>query len=422
VSAERTTNAALDNGRALKRTIEARQRQLTGGANSSTLEGIVATMTGIVAYMQAHLSRFKAAAQTFTTRRDNAAQYLRAFQLDHGLRRPASKPDLLMAILQIMFCGLTEGAMAAALMVGEGSMLPVQGLMFGMVFAFINIAVAITGSFYGLRFGLNTKATTDSNNSRDFKRVGGWACFGISLLIVTLLVVTAARVRAVGSHHNIFSWDKVSFLQGFNDGFAVALLALVIVSSFIAYAKGYSGFSDPVPGYTKARREVEDDIIAEINALREQYEQDVDDAFEAVEDQALDTIDDAEAYLEDIEDDLSALIQDIAAHNDALESAKDMLRQQADIQARNYEAVTRQALVVVPDLELEAFDVLRLEPPASTDLANLTDVQSQVTHIRAALAELTQTHSDTIAGIADAHGAFLAASPDLDVISPPTGV
>ena len=119
---------------------------------------------------------------------------------------------------------------------------------------------------------------------------------------------------------------------------------------------------------------------------------------------------------------MNALIQDIAAHNDALESAKDTLRQQADVQARNYEAITRQAPEVVPDLELAAFDDLRLAPPAPTDLPNLTDVQSQVTQIRAALAELTQTHSDTIAGIADAHGAFLAASPDLDVISPPTGV
>ena len=422
MSAARTRNAALDDGRARKRDIEARLRQLVGGANSFAVQGIVATVAGIVAYMQAHLGRFQAAAQTFTTRRDNAAQYLRAFQLEQGLRRPATKPDPLKAILLVMICGLTEGAMAGALMVGEGAMLPTQGLMFGMVFAFINIAVAITGSFYGLRYGLNTKAAAGSNGSKDFRRLGGWACFGFSLLIVILLIVTASRVRAVGSHHDIFSWDKVGFLQGFNDGFAVALLALVIVSSFIAYAKGYSGFSDPVPGYTKARREVEDDIIAEISALREQYEQDVDDAFEETEDQALDAIDDAEAYLEDIEDDLNALIQDVAAHNDALESVKDMLRQQADIQARNYEAVTRQAPEVVPDLELSAFDALRLEPPALTDLPNLTDVQSQITHIRVTLAELTQTHSGTIAGIADAHGAFLAASPDLDIISPPTGV
>lgn len=419
MSAGRTRNAALNDGRASKRDIEARLRQLVGGANSPAVDGIVATIAGIAAYMQTHLGRFQAAAQTFTARRDNAAQYLRAFQLDNGLRRPASKPDPLKAILFVMICGLAEGGMAGALMIGEGAMLPVQGLMFGMVFAFINIAVALTGSFYGLRYALNTKV---AKSSKDFRRVGGWACFGVSLLIVTLLVVTASRVRAVGSHHDIFSWDKVSFLQGFNNGYAVALLALVIVSSFIAYAKGYSGFSDPVPGYTKARREIEDDIIAEINALREQYEQDVDDAFEKTEDQALDAIDDAEAYLEDIEDDLSALIQDIAAHNDALESAKDTLRQQADIHAKNYEAVTRQAPEVVPDLELAAFDALRLVPPAPTDLPNLTDVQSRVTHIRTALAELTQTHSDTIAGIADAHGAFLTASPDLDVISPPTGV
>lgn len=422
MSAARTRNAALDDGRASKRDIEAQQRQLVDGVNSPATEGIVAIITGIVAYMQAHLGRFQVAAQTFTTRRDNAAQYLRAFQLDHGLGRPASKPDLLMAILQVMFCGLTEGAMAGALMVGEGAMLPVQGLMFGMVFAFINIAVAITGSFYGLRYALNTNVAKSSNGSIAFRRVGGWACFGVSLLIVTLLVVTASRVRAVGSHHDIFSWDKVGFLQGFNDGFAVALLALVIVSSFIAYAKGYSGFSDPVPGYTKARRDVEDDIIAAMSGLREQFVQDVDDAFEEAEDQALHAIDEAEAYLEDTEDNLSALIQNIAAHNDTLESAKDTLRQQADIQARNYEAVTRQAPVVVPDLELEAFDALRLEPPASTDLPNLTDVQSQITHIQTALAELTHTHSDAIARIAEAHGAFLAASPDLDVISPPTGV
>lgn len=65
-----------------------------------------------------------------------------------------------------------------------------------------------------------------------------------------LMVFTGGRVRVTGGHDAIFDFSTVSFGATFNDGLALVVMVAAALSVALAVAKGFSGFIDPVPGYS----------------------------------------------------------------------------------------------------------------------------------------------------------------------------
>ncbi len=145
-----------------------------------------------------------------------------------------------------MFFVLGEGGMTATTMIAEGRMDVVAGIGYGMIFACINVIVGMVAGYFCLRYvglRLNSPAPETGDSLKRFAAKAGFAFFILTLIV---LIFSAARVRTLGGHEHIFTFTEVSFLATFNDGLAIIIIVIGLVSSLIAIWKGYITLRWPI--------------------------------------------------------------------------------------------------------------------------------------------------------------------------------
>lgn len=138
-----------------------------------------------------------------------------------------------------------------------------------------------------------------------------------------VLVFSAARLRALGSHEGVFSFETVSLFETYNDSLVILITVIGGASILLAAREGYLGFSDPIPGYSEAY----DQATVDIDAAAEEL---VDDAIEGIEDLGDDALSDAGDTLEAAQNGpatlRAALLEQsrrIEVHNDTVRAARD---------------------------------------------------------------------------------------------------
>lgn len=229
-----------------------------------------------------------------------------------------------------------------------------------------------------------------------------------------LMVFSAARVRALGGHGGLFSFEEVSLFETYNDGLAISITAIGVVSVIWAIREGYRGFSD-LPGFSEAYEQATTDIDEAAEEL-------VEDAIEGVEDISDDTLEEAEQALENATGGPEALkakllkqARRIEPHNDAVCAAKEA----ADKAARKKSGIAafilgRKGQPAPPDLS--AYDDLIL-PRIDDVIAELGNVgRADAAPIREAMHRLEMQTSSAIAEMRAALAAFRAEAPDLDAL------
>lgn len=359
---------------------------------------------------------FRVCLDGYENRRTQAAEYYRSVQAEHGVRRPALKPDVFMAIYITAGFAILEGTAAGFLMVGEGHTSFLVGIALGLIFGFLNVFVAVAGGFFGLR-NMFWKINAPDQEPQDVvRRAWGRKAFIASLLVLALLLWTAMRTRALGSHTGIFSFHEVGLWETFDDGLSIALLVLGGLGGLFGYWKGYCGFSDPIPGYTKARRDVDDTITDEVADAAYEVEEAILDIADEAEDFAIDA---GEAY-EDSQETLKALIESYAAardaHNDQLNSELLRLKSDQDAMVARRRAIARRDIKPLMPLDLEALEALKIPETAHADPTCLDAPERSDDTIDFHLNAVRDAKSRALADIRQAVIAFEANTPDLSPV------
>ena len=246
--------------------------------------------------------------------------------------------------------------------------------------------------------------------------------FVICVLLLGMLILSAARVRAIGGHEHIFTFSEVSFLATFNDGLAIIIIVIGLLSSVIAIWKGYAGLSDPVPNLTAAFKYAVEGCNEKVSDL-------VESTIEALEtrcDECLDTCEDALDLAQDaaqsVRDDVATLNDDIRDFNAQIDHEKAVLALYANESMAGYEQVYRSGDATPVNLGLEAFDELRLkliDPDTVNDGAEQTE---SISKIKSLMSDVTTLKHDIITQIEASEAEYIAATPLISVLSKPQGV
>lgn len=141
---------ALERGTERRRAIKQLERELDGLGQPNTARACSA-LEDILMRITTSVERFKSSLSGFEDKRSQAAEFYRAFQHEHNVRRPALKPNLFKSIYIIVLFALIEGVAVGFLMAGEGQVPLVIGLAFGVIFAALNVTVSAAGGFFALR-------------------------------------------------------------------------------------------------------------------------------------------------------------------------------------------------------------------------------------------------------------------------------
>ena len=259
------------------------------------------------------LAQFGEFITTCTQLREKSLEYLRYEQVRKGVLRHIREPNIAASIFLIMAFWLAEGCITGAMMTLEGKMLVFAGFTYGLIFAGINVLVGLLTGFLALRPAIAGLQRPDKHGLDYLGLFVSWAGVAIGICALAVLIFSAARVRALGGHHEIFSFEHVSLLGTFNDAITLMIVVLGIASSLISIREGFSGFTDPVPGLSEAAK-----------SASERINDQVDEGTEAALDQIADQVDD---LIEEAEDALEDSKKEIAAYEKAVLSANQSIRE-----------------------------------------------------------------------------------------------
>lgn len=390
----------------------------TTGAPDAILQALEARAAMLAAIAKQASDRLK----SFADRRVAAGDLFRLMQTTYGVYRAPLQPDLLKTLQVITFFWMLETVMAGGVMISGGKMDVVAGFAYGAIFALVNIILGVLTGFLGLRFlgyrhpqdvlGAHTDVGVSPRFIRRLAAVGT----GVGLAGEAVLVFSAARLRALGTHDGVFDFSEVGFWATYDDSLAIVITVIGVCSAVLAIREGYSGLADPIPGYGEAY----DQATATIEVAADEA---VEDAIEDIETASNNGLDEADKALTAATDRpraaeaaLLEIAADIDAHNDDVVTAKDAEEARVRRKAGIDRFITGDAARDVPPMDLSAYDALIL-PRIEQLLADCREAaNTEVEPIRSGIAKLEAAHSAALADIRAAHADFLTNAPNLDAL------
>ncbi|MEM9766216.1 MAG: hypothetical protein AAF968_27705, partial [Pseudomonadota bacterium] len=297
---------------------------------AQTLDAAEGAMNDIVAQAQQAL-------EGLATKCDAAGSYYRLIQATYQTFRPPKLTDWMNTVLVIIPFLLLEGGMAGAILIAEGRMDLVAGLGYGLIFAVVNILLGVLIGYLPLRhLAYRTPLDlSDPDADRDLTAttlmIRGLAAVGlvIGLAAEAALVFAAARLRSTGEHTGLTDFSEIGFWETFDDSLAIIVVVIGVCSVVLAMMKGYSGLTDPIPGYAEAYLSA----TADIDDAAEDIVDEADEAIEKLSDTALDQAEERIATAKERPAQAFGALNEIAAnidaHNDDVRAAQDALRARA---------------------------------------------------------------------------------------------
>ncbi|MEM8625815.1 MAG: hypothetical protein AAGG47_20185 [Pseudomonadota bacterium] len=305
-------------------------------AGTST-DPVAQTLDAAEGAMQDIVAQAQQALEGLAAKRDAAGGYYRLIQATYQTFRPPKITDWMNTILVIIPFSLLEGGMAGAILIAEGRMDVVAGLGYGLIFALVNILTGILVGYlparhlaYRTPLDLSDPAA-DQGLTFNTLLIRGLSAFGVGvgLAAEAVLIFGAARLRALGSHEGVFDFSEIGFWETFDDSLAIIVVVIGVCSVILAMMKGYSGLSDPIPGYAEAYLSATADIDDAAEDIVDEAEEAIETLSEAALDQAEKRIAAAKERPALAFDALNEIAADIDAHNDDVRTAQDALRARA---------------------------------------------------------------------------------------------
>ena len=330
----------------------------------------------------------------------------RRFQIIHGLDRPAKTPNRGQTLLVAQFAILLEGAGTAGLAVADGKMDIITGAVYGLTVAGLNVGGAIAcGYFTGRYLGYGLRAPEPDPLHTRIRRMA-WLGFTGFVGLLGLLNFAAARTRATGSPEDIFNFESLGFWLTFGNYYAIALLVLGGLGALLGIFKGWTGISDPYPGYGEVRAAAEDAIDAEAENLRARLLDQAETIFNAADEALADTLEEAEDRAADSQAAYDGLLRLIPAHNHAIDAAVEALKAQCACDQKRLRRIKQKPQNgLKPDTA--PLNALRIDPAVLPDASGATDLDA----LREAQTRLQAAFDHCAAAIEDAYADFQTSTP-----------
>lgn len=404
-----TAAARLEHLRASKRDLLNKQRELAVLTSGGSLGASAQAIDAAISILESKIEEPNAAFDALSAKRDVATEGCRAFRLDQDIRRDAHTPSIVSTVLVAQAAILAEGMTTAGLMIADGKMDVIAGLMYGVSIAALNVW---TGLLTGWLPGRHLLYRIDARDPkpRDRKiRIAAWGGFAALTGAMGLLNFAAARVRATGSHKNIFDFEAVGLLSTAGDYYAVAIMVLGVIGGVLAIYKGWTGISDPIPGFSELQRQATTAIDDAADDLRNRLL----DSTEAIYDT---TMEDLEILLDELDDaaerrhaEFVEINDEIVGHNHDVEAAKEKLLRLAEEERATREAIKKKT-VRAPKIDLSAFNALKLTEIAMPDAEPENRFDA-----KALMARLESAFNQATAAVEGAFATFMAGVSAFDL-------
>ncbi|MEM8760529.1 MAG: hypothetical protein AAGE83_09450 [Pseudomonadota bacterium] len=412
--------------RAQAAAIKARAREVlakASGAGAST-DPVAQTLDAAEGAMQDIVAQAQQALEGLAAKRDAAGGYYRLIQATYQTFRPPKLTDWMNTVLVIIPFWLLEGGMAGAILIAEGRMDVVAGLGYGLIFALVNILLGVLIGYLPLRH-LAYRTPLDLSNpdadqglTANTLLIRGVSAVGlvVGLAAEAVLIFGAARLRALGSHEGVFDFSEIGFWETFDDSLAIIVVVIGVCSVILAMMKGYSGLTDPIPGYAEAYLSATADIDDAAEGIVDEAEEAIEKLSDTALDQAEERIANAKERPALAFDALNEIAADIDAHNDDVRAVQDALRARA--KKRNGVAgyvANGRCRPSVED-EMAALEALIL-PGIDDKIAALRgELNVDVIPAEAATASFEATRERCRAELRAALATFQSSAPNLDAL------
>jgi len=313
-------------------------------------------------------------------------------------------PDQLKTSFFVVVAVVVEGVAAGALYMLGGKMDSIaQAMGYGLSFAATNVMMALFIGFFAIRYGCIKHH--DQLSVRVLKALA-WLGFGVGTGLLGLLIFTGSRVRSLGTHIDIFNFEKLSLAATYTDGFTVLLFTLVLISSAVGIWKGATGFSHFVVGLSRHQRRV-----TELDQLGEDLADDYEDALQNIVDRATDQYEKSSADPDEVEDfkELAAtLLENVDAYNARVDRCKKI---RVDLRQTNQRVVAQPTFDSDVDMAPWYKDIAELEKSLaiSAPLDNAeavftqidTELKSGISAVKAAFLSYLNSHKNPDSGVED---------------------
>ncbi|MEM7530402.1 MAG: hypothetical protein AAF416_22660 [Pseudomonadota bacterium] len=406
--------------------IRADAREVLAKASSAgtSTDPVATTLDAAEGAMQDIVAQAQQALEGLATKRDAAGGYYRLIQATYQTFRPPKLTDWMNTVLVIIPFWLLEGGMAGAILIAEGRMDVFAGLGYGLIFALVNILLGVLIGYLPLRH-LSYRTPLDlsdpdanQNLTANTLLVRGLSAFGVGvgLAAEAVLVFGAARLRALGSHEGVFDFSEIGFWETFDDSLAIIVVVIGVCSVILAMMKGYSGLTDPIPGYAEAYLSATAEIDDAAEDIIDEAEQAIGKLGDTALDQAEERIASAKERPALAFDALNEIAADIDAHNDDVRAAQDALRARAKKRSGVTGFVANGRCRPSVDDEIAALEALIL-PGIDDKIAALrAELGVDVMPAETATASFEATRERCRAELRAALATFRNSAPNLDAL------
>ena len=271
---------------------------------------LMAVLEGAEARMQAAADNASARLPGAHDALKRAEMSLKVFQLEQQIARPPKRVDGMQNTSVLGFMVILEGITTSVFFLSGGFVSGIaEALGLGLSISGANILLSALvggncfGRYWNYGLGARGPVALRARAKRLFSRIGAV----ITAAAIAALLGASGIVRATGEpEHLEFTLEALSTAA--TDFHSLMLWMVGASFSVLAWRKGLSLFSDPVPGYgevSKAVHDAQDDL----ETLRDDALSAIEDAFEDGRDEIEDLAADASDAREDQRDQYRAVLE-----------------------------------------------------------------------------------------------------------------
>lgn len=325
-------------------------------------------------------------------------QSLRDVQVEIQVYRNPRFPDKLMTTVTILVGGTIEAVFTTFTIVADGAAGFIEagatGLTTTFVSAGVGLSVGLASRYLGVGLNKAIKKTADAVKRTLAKLV---CAFGVSAGV--FMSFSAARVRAIGSHHGIMDFDKASLFSTYNDHLSLSTSIIGILVFGLAVYKGRKGYADSVVELAEIGQDLSQDTLADANEITENALEKIDTILDGIEKASLVSTPHA-----DEESNIKSRIIKYKSNIQAAIDECEVLHQQEHERA----CFRTQRKLALEPLDFTEFDRLH------TGL----DINPRQRPNDDALEAVRTAHTDATAKIMQAHSEFIASISSYRILPP----
>lgn len=379
-----------------------RETELAGAAAVLSLEGITRAVLSATESIEVSSKKAADVLHGMAAQSISAMESVRYFCDERGINRPARKPNRAIAAFVLTLCLLLEGTMGAALFFADGKAPISLSLAYGLSIAGINIFLCtVNGLVFGRALGFMIDAP-EPKLRHVLTRIGAWGGFLALVAGWFFLGYAASRVQVTGDPRGIFDFSEFGPFASLTNYYGILLIVLGLLGGIIAMREGWSGFLDPIVGYSEVWERAEIELREAAQNFAEQTQETLEANYAEIAETAEEALDDAEERITSHHKTAADLKARTLVHNQVVRTALANDRDAAETLHARQERIKGRRMKSAP-FDASPYDALIHALP---DLPPPNELVAQAASLAEARQQLESTYQGAVARTEQAFAVF----------------